>query len=61
MLDTEPGWREVVLGVLTSYDVPGSHTTITDPPNVEIFASRLRDALDSAAPAVPGDQLRAVG
>ena len=61
VFDTEPGWREVVRGGLTCYDVPGTHTTITDSPNVEIWARHLRDALDQAAPAAPRALLRAVG
>ena len=53
VLDTVPGWSEVVTGPLEAYDIPGSHGTMVEPPNVAIFAARLREAIDRACPATP--------
>jgi amino acid adenylation domain-containing protein len=50
VLDSRPGWAEVVAGPLQSHDIPGSHDTMVDPPNVAIFAARLREAIDRACP-----------
>jgi len=48
VLDSRPGWAEVVRGPLESYDIPGTHGTMADPPNVATFAARLRDAIERA-------------
>jgi len=48
VLDTLPGWAGVVTGPLEAYDIPGSHGTMTEPPNADIFAERLRAAIDRA-------------
>ncbi|HEX7693923.1 MAG TPA: AMP-binding protein, partial [Sphingomonas sp.] len=46
VLDSRPGWAEVVRGTLESHDIPGTHGTMAEPPNVATFAARLNDALD---------------
>ena len=48
VLDTLPGWTEVVSGPLEAHDIPGSHGTMAEPPNVAVFAARLREALARA-------------
>lgn len=48
VLDSRPGWAEVVRGSLESYDIPGTHGTMAEPPNVATFAERLNEALDRA-------------
>jgi thioesterase domain-containing protein/acyl carrier protein len=50
VLDTLPGWSEVVTGPIESHDIPGSHDTMAEPPNVATFAERLRQAIDRACP-----------
>lgn len=49
VLDSRPGWAEVVVGPLESYDIPGTHGTMAEPPNVATFAARLNEALDRAS------------
>ncbi|WP_165356594.1 non-ribosomal peptide synthetase [Sphingosinicella sp. BN140058] len=44
VLDTAPGWAEVVTGRLRALDVSGEHGTMFDPPYIEEFAARLREA-----------------
>jgi amino acid adenylation domain-containing protein len=56
VLDSRPGWAEVVRGSLESYDIPGTHGTMAEPPNVATFAQRLNEALDRACR--PGRRLR---
>lgn len=56
VLDSRPGWSEVVRGSLESFDVPGTHGTMAEPPNVATFAQRLNEALDRACR--PGRRLR---
>lgn len=51
VLDSRPGWAEVVRGSLESYDIPGTHGTMAEPPNVATFAARLNEALDRATRA----------
>jgi thioesterase domain-containing protein len=51
VLDSRPGWAEVVVGPLESYDIPGTHGTMAEPPNVATFAARLNEALDRATRA----------
>jgi thioesterase domain-containing protein len=51
VLDSRPGWSEVVTGPLDTHDVPGSHGTMVEPPNVAIFGALLRAAIDRALPA----------
>ncbi|MBV8685288.1 MAG: amino acid adenylation domain-containing protein [Alphaproteobacteria bacterium] len=53
VLDAAPGWAEVVAGPLEAHDIPGTHGTMIEPPNVETFAARLREALDRACPLAP--------
>jgi amino acid adenylation domain-containing protein len=48
VLDSRPGWSEVVRGSLESFDIPGTHGTMAEPPNVATFALRLNGALDRA-------------
>jgi thioesterase domain-containing protein len=48
VLDSRPGWSEVVRGSLESFDIPGTHGTMAEPPNVVTFALRLNEALDRA-------------
>ncbi|WP_293986685.1 amino acid adenylation domain-containing protein [Sphingomonas sp.] len=48
VLDSRPGWAEVVRGPLGSFDIPGTHGTMADPPNAATFATRLRDAIERA-------------
>jgi amino acid adenylation domain-containing protein len=48
VLDSRPGWAEVVRGSLESFDIPGTHGTMAEPPNVATFAERLNEALDRA-------------
>ena len=50
VLDSRPGWAEVIAGPLESHDIPGSHGTMIEPPNAAVFAARLRDAIDRACP-----------
>ncbi len=56
VLDSRPGWAEVVRGSLESFDIPGTHGTMAEPPNVATFAERLNQALDRACR--PGRRLR---
>jgi len=56
VLDSRPGWAEVVRGSLESFDIPGTHGTMAEPPNVATFAQRLNEALDRACR--PGRRLR---
>jgi thioesterase domain-containing protein/acyl carrier protein len=56
VLDSRPGWAEVVRGSLESFDIPGTHGTMAEPPNVATFAERLNEALDRACR--PGRRLR---
>lgn len=56
VLDSRPGWAEVVRGSLESFDIPGTHGTMAEPPNVASFAERLNEALDRACR--PGRRLR---
>lgn len=56
VLDSRPGWSEVVRGSLESFDVPGTHGTMAEAPNVATFAQRLNEALDRACR--PGRRLR---
>jgi amino acid adenylation domain-containing protein len=56
VLDSRPGWSEVVRGSLESFDIPGTHGTMAEPPNVATFAQRLNEALDRACR--PGRRLR---
>ncbi|WP_066587333.1 non-ribosomal peptide synthetase [Sphingomonas pruni] len=56
VLDSRPGWAEVVRGPLESYDIPGTHGTMAEPPNVATFAQRLTEALDRSCR--PGRRLR---
>jgi Thioesterase domains of type I polyketide synthases or non-ribosomal peptide synthetases len=53
VLDTRPGWAQVVNGRLAAYDVPGDHGTMRDPPNVTTFATLLRPELERATTPVP--------
>jgi len=46
----------VVRGSLESFDIPGTHGTMAEPPNVATFAERLNEALDRACR--PGRRLR---
>jgi len=48
VLDTLPGWSQVVAGPIEAHDIPGTHGTMAEPPNVATFAARLREALDRA-------------
>ncbi|WP_066825791.1 non-ribosomal peptide synthetase [Sphingomonas mali] len=56
VLDSRPGWADVVRGSLESFDIPGTHGTMAEPPNVATFAQRLNEALDRACR--PGRRLR---
>ncbi|WP_066808090.1 non-ribosomal peptide synthetase [Sphingomonas asaccharolytica] len=56
VLDSRPGWADVVRGSLESFDIPGTHGTMAEPPNVATFAERLNEALDRACR--PGRRLR---
>ena len=51
VLDGRPGWEAVVRGSIEAHDIPGSHGTMIAPPNIEIFAARLKEAIDRACPA----------
>ncbi|HEX4694088.1 amino acid adenylation domain-containing protein [Sphingomonas sp.] len=48
VLDTRPGWATIVTGPLQAHDIPGSHGTMTEPPNADVFAARLRDSIERA-------------
>jgi len=48
VLDTRPGWASVVAGPLATHDIPGSHGTMTEPPNADVFARHLRAAIEAA-------------
>lgn len=50
VLDSRPGWLEVVTGTLETHDIPGSHGTMVEPPNVAIFAARLRESIGRICP-----------
>jgi amino acid adenylation domain-containing protein len=56
VLDSRPGWSEVVRGSLESFDIPGTHGTMAEAPHVATFAQRLNEALDRACR--PGRRLR---
>jgi len=43
------GWKRFALKGVELYDVPGDHLTMILPPNVEVFAAILGDALDDKA------------
>jgi len=45
VLDTLPGWSEVVTGPIQSHDIPGTHGSMVEQPNVAVFAQHLREAL----------------
>ena len=45
VLDSRPGWSDVVRGSLESFDIPGTHGTMAEAPNVATFAQRLNEAL----------------
>lgn len=53
VLDTRPGWAPWVAGPLECHDIPGSHGTMVEPPRVEVFAARLRAAIDRALAETP--------
>jgi thioesterase domain-containing protein len=53
VLDSRPGWAEVVAGPLESHDIPGSHDSMVDPPNVAVFAARLGEAIERACGEEP--------
>jgi amino acid adenylation domain-containing protein len=53
VLDSRPGWAEVVGGPLESHDIPGSHDNMVDPPNVAVFAGRLAEAIGRACREAP--------
>jgi len=44
VLDTTPGWAEVVTGRLSAFEISGEHGTMFDRPFIEEFAGRLREA-----------------
>lgn len=48
VLDSRPGWATCVTGALDTYDIPGSHGSMVEPPNVAVFAARLREAIELA-------------
>jgi amino acid adenylation domain-containing protein len=50
VLDSRPGWATYVTGRLESHDIPGSHGTMVESPNVAVFAARLREAIAGALP-----------
>jgi amino acid adenylation domain-containing protein len=56
VLDSRPGWADVVRGSLESFDIPGTHGTMAELPNVATFAERLNEALDRACR--PGRRLK---
>jgi thioesterase domain-containing protein len=41
-MDEYLGWRDITRGTLTIHDVPGDHYSMLNPPNVEVFAQKLR-------------------
>ena len=53
LLDSRPGWAEVVSGPLELHNIPGSHWTMLTAPNVASFAVRLREAIERVLPAGP--------
>ncbi|MDQ2877457.1 MAG: amino acid adenylation domain-containing protein [Pseudomonadota bacterium] len=53
VLDCRPGWSRVVAGPIENHDIPGSHGTMVEQPNVAIFAERLGDAIARVCAARP--------
>ncbi|HLN03607.1 MAG TPA: amino acid adenylation domain-containing protein [Bryobacteraceae bacterium] len=43
--DLQAGWRDLVEGQMEVYDVPGGHESMFQEPNLEIFASQMRQCL----------------
>ncbi|MBX3593368.1 amino acid adenylation domain-containing protein [Sphingomonas sp.] len=48
VLDTAPGWRPLAHGAFEVHDIPGTHDDLVDPPHVDVFAARMREAIDRA-------------
>ena len=49
------GWKELALGGVEVYEVPGDHFTMVQPPHVQILAERLRECLASAEQMAPSE------
>ena len=56
-LDRTLGWRDVALGGVQVYRIPGDHTTISTEPLVRHPARALSEALDKAQ-ATLADELK---
>ncbi|MBV8167735.1 MAG: AMP-binding protein, partial [Alphaproteobacteria bacterium] len=48
VFDYRPGWRAVVRGTFTACDVPGTHRTVLDPPQVRELGAAMRACLARA-------------
>jgi acyl-CoA synthetase (AMP-forming)/AMP-acid ligase II/thioesterase domain-containing protein/acyl carrier protein len=48
-MDEYLGWRDITRGTLEVHDVPGDHYSMLNPPNVEVFAQKLRAYLPATA------------
>jgi thioesterase domain-containing protein len=48
-MDEFLGWRNIALGAFDVHDIPGDHSTLLSPPNVEVLAQKLRAYLPVAS------------
>jgi thioesterase domain-containing protein len=60
LLDYRAGWQEVVMGELSAYDLPGTHYTMLEQPDVADLGARLRECLRRAQESAQQHQ-RAAG
>ena len=49
--DTLKGWRDLAVGGLEIYDIPGDHLGILQEPHVEVLAEKLKMLIDQAVTA----------
>jgi thioesterase domain-containing protein len=50
--DSDLGWKQIAVGGVDVFEVPGDHKHVLLPPNVTIVAQELKKSLDKALTTV---------
>lgn len=54
-IDPDYGWRDLAVGGLDIYDIPGDHLLMLQEPNVQVLAAKIKEIIQPSPEMSPGD------
>ncbi|WP_159783482.1 amino acid adenylation domain-containing protein [Sodalinema gerasimenkoae] len=54
-IDPDYGWRDLAVGGLDIYDIPGDHLLMLQEPNVQVLAAKIKEIIEPAPEMSSGD------